>query len=87
MDMVTGFGFLVKGAHQMPDMLGGCGLGLKLLMAAFGVFWIIMLVNCLQRKFKVDTDKIAWVLVLIFLPVIGAFIYLFSLYYKPSKKK
>jgi predicted PurR-regulated permease PerM len=51
------------------------GLGLLFLgIALFAVFfWIWMLVDCLSRKrFK---DKLAWVIVLIFLNLIGAVLY------------
>ena len=87
MDLITGLGVFAKGAHQMPGLVGGMGWGFKIVMLAFGIFWIIMLINCLQRKFEVPTDKIAWILVLVFLPVLGAFIYLFSLYFGVKGKK
>lgn len=37
------------------------------------VFWIWMLINCLMRK-KFE-DKLVWVLVILFLHVIGAILY------------
>lgn len=40
-------------------------------------FWIAMLVDCLKRKFKNDTDRIVWILVIIFAGIIGALIYYF----------
>ena len=79
MDLITGLGVFAKGAHQMPAMIGRFGLIPKLLFLAFGIFWLVMLVHCLKRKFKVPTDKIAWILVFVFLPVIAAFVYLFEL--------
>ena len=87
MDLITGLSVFAKGAHQMPGLVGSMGLWFKLAMLVFGIFWMVMLVNCLQREFKVPTDKVAWILVLVFLPVIGAFIYLFSLYFGPKRKK
>ncbi|MFN6992268.1 MAG: PLDc N-terminal domain-containing protein [Fervidobacterium sp.] len=39
------------------------------------VFWIWMLVDCLQRK-KFD-DKLVWVVVLVFLNILGAILYYF----------
>jgi len=87
MDLITGLGVFAKGAHHMPEIVGRMGFGFKILMLAFGIFWIVMLINCLQRKFKVPTDKVAWILVLVFLPVIGAFIYLFSLYFGVRVRK
>lgn len=41
------------------------------------VFWIMMIVDCAQRKFKNDNDKIVWILVLIFAGFIGAIVYYF----------
>lgn len=39
------------------------------------VFWIWMLVDCLQReKFN---DKLVWIIVLIFLNIVGAVLYYF----------
>tara|TARA_Y100000310_G_scaffold128533_1_gene127733 strand:+ start:614 stop:877 length:264 start_codon:yes stop_codon:yes gene_type:complete len=87
MDLITGLGVLTRTAYHMPDYMRSCGMMGKVLMVAFGIFWVIMLINCLQRKFKVSTDKIAWILVLVFLPVLGAFIYLFWLYFGLRKKK
>ena len=87
MDLITSLGVFVKGAHQMPGLISGMGIGFKIVMLVFGIFWIVMLINCLQRDFKVPTDKIAWILVLVFLPVLGAFIYLFSLYFGVKGKK
>jgi len=41
------------------------------------VFWIMMLVDCVKKKFKNENDKIVWVLVIIFAGIIGALIYYF----------
>ena len=41
------------------------------------VFWILMIIDCAKRDFKKDVEKIVWILVLIFLQVIGALIYYF----------
>lgn len=41
------------------------------------IFWIFMIVDVVQRKFKNETDKIVWVLVVIFLHIIGALVYYF----------
>ncbi len=85
MDYVTGLTIASKGFHHAAGK--SFGFGWKIAMAVLGIFWIVMLFNCLQRKFKVDMDKIAWILVLVFIPVIGAFVYLFWMYYGLRKKK
>lgn len=48
------------------------------------IFWILMLVDAVKRNFKSDTDKIVWVLVIIFTHIIGALIYYFMV--KRKKK-
>lgn len=49
------------------------------------IFWIIMLVDAIQRKFKGPNDKLVWVLVLIFTQLIGAVIYYFVVYSKVKR--
>jgi len=50
-----------------------CGLiGLALF-----VFWIWMLISAIQNKGLSDGEKVAWVLVVLFLHFIGAIIYFF----------
>ncbi len=65
---MIGFGMLLG--------LGIIGILLALLIMLIPVlaviFWLFMIVDCLQRKFKESADKIAWILVLIFIPVLGA---------------
>ena len=41
------------------------------------VFWISMIIDCVKRKFKDDSSKILWILILIFLGILGAIIYYF----------
>jgi uncharacterized membrane protein YhaH (DUF805 family) len=41
------------------------------------IFWIWMLVDCIQNRRLNDTEKIIWVLVILFLPTLGAIIYFF----------
>ena len=48
------------------------------------IFWIWMLVDCLTRK-KFE-DKLVWVLVLIFLNILGAFLYYFLVKSKKGKR-
>ena len=51
----------------------------------FFVFWILMLVDVIQRKFKKDNDKIIWILIIVFTNWVGAIIYYFVVK-KPNKK-
>ncbi len=41
------------------------------------IFWILMIIDCATRKFKETSDKIVWIIVIVFLQVIGAIIYYF----------
>jgi NADH:ubiquinone oxidoreductase subunit 6 (subunit J) len=41
------------------------------------VFWILMIVDCVKRKRMSDGERIAWILILIFLGFLGAGIYYF----------
>jgi len=61
------------------------GLGMVLLILlcvglglAMFAFWIWMLVDCIKNDRLNSTEKIVWVLVIIFLNFLGAFIYLLA---------
>lgn len=60
---------------------GIIGLFLLLCAIAFGIlafiFWILMLVNAITNSRLSGTEKIVWVLVIIFLHFLGALIYFF----------
>jgi hypothetical protein len=43
---------------------------------AIFVFWIWMLIDCIKNNALGSTEKIVWVLVIIFLHALGALIYL-----------
>jgi len=45
------------------------------------VFWILMIVDCIKRNLP-QNEKLAWILVLIFLGVIGAVVYYFVVKHK-----
>jgi len=50
------------------------------------VFWIWTIIDIAKRKFKNDNDRIIWILIVIFLGILGSIIYYFA-YYLPNKKK
>ncbi len=56
------------------------------IIALFFVFWIIMLVDCITRKFKNDTEKVLWILVLVLTGLVGALIYYFVVHINDKKK-
>ncbi|MFA5857397.1 MAG: PLDc N-terminal domain-containing protein [Candidatus Pacearchaeota archaeon] len=51
------------------------------------IFWILMIIDCLQRKFQGDSEKTAWILVLIFLQFFGAVLYYFIIKRNDKEKK
>jgi len=57
------------------------GLGLGLILVPFGLllfaFWIWMLIHAITNRGLSDGEKIAWVLVVLFLHFLGAVIYFF----------
>jgi Phospholipase_D-nuclease N-terminal len=76
--------------HWMNDVFGrrmrmlaflvgvpGCELACGLIVVVTSVFWIWMLVDCLTNEAIQGTDKIVWVLVIIFVHFLGALIYYF----------
>jgi hypothetical protein len=59
----------------MSIAFGGCGLfGGILTLLAFA-FWIWMIVDCATNPSLVGSDKVIWLLVVIFLHFLGALIY------------
>lgn len=41
-------------------------------------FWIWMIIDCAKRNFQKDIDKVVWIIVIVFLSVLGAAIYYFA---------
>lgn len=53
----------------------------------FFVFWLITLIDAATRKFKEATDKIVWIIVIVFTGIIGSLIYYFMVYSKYKSLK
>lgn len=53
-------------------------------IAAF-IFWILMLVDSIKRKFKKSDERIIWVIVIVLTGIIGALIYYFVVKRKAKK--
>jgi hypothetical protein len=71
----------------LVPLLGIFGIGLLVLLCtAVFVFWIWMLVHALTNKNLTDTEKLLWVLVLLFSHFLGAIIYFFIGRTKTSSK-
>ena len=86
------FGYY-RNDYDMMDFMGmgnfgffaGFGIIVLAAVAFLFVFWLWMLIDCLKRDFKKDYEKIVWVLVIIFLHLIGSLVYYFVV--KISEKK
>jgi hypothetical protein len=63
---------LISGVFGLFFMLIAGVIGL-----AYVVFWLCMLVHAITNKGLGDGEKIVWVLVLIFLHVLGPILYFF----------
>lgn len=52
-------------------------LMLLLFVAAIAlfVFWVLMIIDCAKRKNLSDSERVVWILVLVFLQALGALIY------------
>ena len=60
------------------DAMMGFGGFAMIVLLVLGVLWLWMLIDLLQRKrFE---DKLVWLMVLIFLNVLGAILYYFLVY-------
>ena len=64
------------------DGSGIIGLALVLFLAVIGlllfVFWIWMLIDAIKNPGLSSTERIVWVLVVVFLHLLGAIIYFFA---------
>ena len=69
-------------SSSAPANLGGFLSVFLVLIVAFGlasfVFWIWMIADCATNKSLDGTEKIIWLLVVIFLHLLGALIYFFA---------
>lgn len=73
--MHTGF----LGPWGTTGMLGwmtGLGTFAILIGVLLLAFWIWMLVDCAQRKFRNDVEKILWIVVIVLGGLLGALVYL-----------
>ena len=66
------FGSITAGIFGILFMLVTAVIGI----ACFA-FWLWMLIHAITNKGLADTEKIIWVLVVIFLPFLGSILYFF----------
>jgi len=68
--------------YMFGSIIGGAfGLLVWLIMAAFSlalfVFWLWMLIHAITNNGLGGAEKIVWVIVVIFLPILGPILYFF----------
>ncbi|WP_323756954.1 PLD nuclease N-terminal domain-containing protein [Roseivirga sp.] len=61
---------------NLLGMPGGMGMMIVFFVFIPFALWVIALVDCLKGNFSGD-NKVIWVLVIIFLPVLGSILYFF----------
>jgi Phospholipase_D-nuclease N-terminal len=66
------FAGIISGLFGLVSFLFACLLGL----AGFA-FWLWMLIHAIGNKGLTDGERIVWVLVIIFLPLLGSILYFF----------
>ncbi len=71
-----------RGVCRVSSGISGIGRGFHfiglieiLIFLAFFVFTIVATINLLRSKFSSSTDKLIWLLVIVFFPFIGAVLY------------
>ena len=67
---------------MFASLIGGAvGIVFFLITAAIGIacfaFWVWMLIHAITNKALADGEKIVWVLVIVFLPLLGSILYFF----------
>jgi uncharacterized RDD family membrane protein YckC len=61
----------------MFEWIAGVGIIGIILAILASIFWVWMLIDCLQNPRLQGVDKLVWVLVIFFLHLLGALIYFF----------
>ena len=56
-------------------MFGNLGAGELLMLLIFIILWLTALIDILRNNF-LGNNKIVWILVVIFIPIMGAILYL-----------
>lgn len=60
----------------METFAGGLGILIALLIAAFFLLLpLLALIDLLRSDFKDSSDKLIWVLIILFLPILGSILY------------
>lgn len=66
----------------LGKLFGTLGIVFLIVFGLGGAFWVWMLIDCIRRGF---TDKTMWILLLVFLNILGAILYYFMIKRKDKK--
>lgn len=82
-----GYGGQREGSLNMRLIAFLMGLFIVIIILAIigMIFWIFMIVDAARRDFADKDTRVIWILVLVFLGIIGAFIYLFAVKMRADK--
>jgi hypothetical protein len=61
----------------MFNLFGFFPIGFNGIAVFATLFWIWVLVDCITKESSEGNDKVAWVLIILFVPLIGALLYYF----------
>lgn len=64
-------------ADPITAIFAGGGIIFLLILAVTSIFWLWMLIDCVGNASINGTEKLVWVLVILFLHFVGALIYFF----------
>lgn len=72
---------------SMPGMFlfGGSIIFIWFAIIAGIIFWLWSLINCAQRKFRNNYEKVVWILAIIFLPLLASLAYLLVIKFNNPK--
>jgi hypothetical protein len=82
----------VKMANGLGLAAGIVGIGFLIWLVIMAViigslvFWVLMLVDVIKRKFPKDDDRILWILIIALAGIIGAIIYYFVVKIKDKRR-
>lgn len=61
----------------MFNLSGFFHIGINGIAVFATLFWIWVLIDCITKESSEGNDKVAWVLIILFAPLIGALLYYF----------
>lgn len=70
----------------LPQGIGFLFLSHFLVIILGIIFMVFMIIDCAKRKFKKDYEKVIWIVIMIFVGVIGQVVYYYIHGKKPEKE-